>query len=285
MNIVKFIFPKELQQFTNNQPQYTCKVLNYREAVSALFNQYPQLFVYVTQPEIMSRIALTLNGGLFTSSNGEAAIEDGDIFQLFVLPYGESEAIGAVVTVVMDTVTSAAGAIVSGIGQVASGIGIEMTTATAVSMVQGLVSGFFALVKMGIAFALSALIGALKDDVASPYASAASVASNSATYTFNGVRNTTASGTPFQLMYGTHRIGGQVLNIFVKSTSTYSDLYYQIGLCEGEIEGITDIELDKLPASYYNYVSSWTRNGSTYQEIMPEFSEVDSTQSIGRKVI
>jgi hypothetical protein len=131
----------------------------------------------------------------------------------------------------------------------------------------------------------------------------ANPAANSAAYSFDGIVNTTASGTPFQIIYGTHRAGGHVVNMYLipenysETVTVGSDpidiigevLYAQIGVCEGEIESLTEVEIDNLPINYYNAVSSapdvnYIRLGTPNQTAMPAFNHVESTLSYTSKI-
>jgi len=82
--------------------------------------------------------------------------------------------------------------------------------------------------------------------------------STSATYTFSGIKNTTVIGTPIGIVYGTHRVGGHIINAYndvigEDTVGNSSWLRMQIGLCEGEISQVepSSIEINGRRASAY----------------------------------
>jgi putative tail protein len=63
----------------------------------------------------------------------------------------------------------------------------------------------------------------------------------SAVYNWSGIGNTVANGSPIPVIYGTHRIGGQVLGLFrrnIDATSTDMHLFMLLGLGFGPIKAI-----------------------------------------------
>ncbi len=106
------------------------------------------------------------------------------------------------------------------------------------------------------------------------------------TYTFEGAKNCTASGANIPVIYGTHRVGGSVLNVYTRSeVATESVLYTQIGLCEGEIAAISDVQINKLPASFYNSVEIFTDNlGKAVQSVLPNFNAIQNTYTIEKAI-
>ena len=153
-----------------------------------------------------------------------------------------------------------------------------------------------------LSFAANILMAALADSIAEPSVNEGNLG-DSATYTFNGIQNTTASGTSLQIAYGKVRTGGHIISLFLSNGSTpavfgnfiseaaYQWLSYQIALCEGEIQDVSDIQIAKYPASFFNSVDvypavpDYLRRGTPSQTIMPEFSQIRNTTSITRKVL
>ena len=102
---------------------------------------------------------------------------------------------------------------------------------------------------------------------------------NTPTYTFTGIRNTTTIGTPIGLVYGTHRVGGQLLNVYTDIEGTDTYLYAQIGLCEGEITSISDIQINGNPLSFYSDVTLDYRYGASTQSMIPWFTRTENSVS------
>jgi predicted phage tail protein len=252
-------------------------------ALRELFNQYPQLYVHIfSQP---SRIALVLNDDLLLEeSDLPLALGVDDRLDLFWFPAGQDAT--AIGTFIID-MAAEYGA-------------ISAATWAAAGTVTATVIG--SIVVAGVMLALSYAIGALTDDISMPDLQTGSL-DNSATYTFTGIKNTTAAGTPIQVVYGTHRTGGQVITLFTTSedtntttaqtataVSTDTHLLYQIGLSEGEITEVKDIEINKLPVTFFQAVrtvpdTNYWRAGTADQTPMYEFNKVITTVSTGRKVL
>jgi hypothetical protein len=139
--------------------------------------------------------------------------------------------------------------------------------------------------------------------------------SDSPTYSFSGVKNSSAPGTPIQLVYGKHRTGGHQLNIytnfeedtqpafaswvdeagvtrFVQYSTLNNDdvdsisyLNGQIGVSEGEVASITDLEVNGLPVSYFgDTVTTEVRAGTRSQVVIDGFSGIENTTSSGRLI-
>ena len=225
-----------------------------------LFCTYPQLYLFLqsNHAEESQRILLILNDEelLEYGDVNRVLTEDDSLYVFYGVPHGRVEA-------------------------ATQFLATYMAEATAQMVVQGVIT---AVATIALSVVISAIMGALVDDISNPESA---IASNSATYTFDGIKNTTASGTPIGIVYGLHRCGGQILNLFTRHpTEITTDLYYQIGLSEGEIVAISDVEINRLPSTYYNGVDPLTvRLGSSSQAVMAEFSKIPSTTSTNRKVL
>lgn len=123
---------------------------------------------------------------------------------------------------------------------------------------------------------------------------------DSATYSFDGAENTTASGTAIQIVYGEHRVAGQILNMYTEALPTQivtngaiyqeNTLMAQVGLCEGEIESVDQVQVNKIPAALYSKVTTapdpeWWRAGTNEQAVMPSFLFSESSVPVMQKVI
>ena len=91
--------------------------------------------------------------------------------------------------------------------------------------------------------------------------------STSNTYSFSGIRNSTVSGTPIGVVYGTHRVGGHLLNAYTRARGDSTYLYAQIGLCEGEIQSVqpSSIEINNRPVENFPDVAALWRSGTNNQ--------------------
>jgi hypothetical protein len=139
-------------------------------------------------------------------------------------------------------------------------------------------------VNIGLAIGLSLLAAKLigKPDAAQ--------ADDSPTYSFGAIQNLTRDGTPIPVVYGPHRVGGQLLQVIPDKNEEDNDtLRVLIGLCEGPIQSIAGLTTDAndlsgttLPAGIningnaaeeMQGVSVWTRLGAREQDPIPGFEE------------
>lgn len=253
-------------------------------ALKEVFNRYPQLYVYLLDNNAAnaSRFALVLNDDeVLELSDLHRLVPDTATLALVeVVPYGQD-----------------AYSLGSALIDMAAEYGvISASTWAAAGVVTATIIG--SVVITGMMLALNMVMGALSGDLAMPDINSGSLG-NSATYSFTGITNTTATGTPIQVVYGQHRTGGHVLALFTESTdtdtvsaltatsiTTDTFLFYQLGMSEGEITGISDVEINKLPYTFFSAVDvSNIRYGTATQEPMLEFDKVMTTTTVSRKVM
>lgn len=106
----------------------------------------------------------------------------------------------------------------------------------------------------------------------------------SQTYSWSGMKTVAKTDTPIPVIYGTHKVAGNMIGIYVDSYGETSYLNMLIALGEGEIDGICHekdytsvcqtsnaasgnyvspaIELDEQPIRVYNDVEWWYRTGT-----------------------
>ena len=110
------------------------------------------------------------------------------------------------------------------------------------------------------------------------------------TYNWSGIKSTATYDTPVPIVYGTHRIGGNIISIFTDIENQIDNyLYLLISLGEGEIEGICQesdftstcstsdrrestyrnpaIEINEQPLKYYDDVEWWYRTGTAIPDV------------------
>jgi predicted phage tail protein len=280
------------KKYTNGFAEHQVEGKTVSECMSDLCNRYPQLLVHLQDNdlEMCKKSGTKLNGEFLCDEKApDIEVTSEDTLELTLdLPSGERNFIGAIVGAILMVV-----AVVMGVIAVITGNPALMGAAVAIF-------------KFGLGMVVSGVIMGIIMEFAftpeSPQASIPELLNNSATYTFNGIQNTVAAGTAINIVYGKHRVGGHILNAYttveeetikvsgddIQTTSSY--LYYQIGLSEGEIADVVDIEINKLPITFYNEVTTapsvdYLRLGSSSQPSMPDFSKIMSTVSVGRKVL
>jgi len=105
------------------------------------------------------------------------------------------------------------------------------------------------------------------------------------TYNWTGIKSTAKYNSPIPVVYGTHKVGGNVISVFTETENSKDNyLYLLLALCEGEIDGIVQendhtsvcstsdktsedyknpaIEINDQPLHNFQEVTWWYRTGT-----------------------
>lgn len=100
------------------------------------------------------------------------------------------------------------------------------------------------------------------------------------TYGWDGIRNSTRAGSQVPIVYGQHRVGGVILNVYKETVGDNQYLNMLIALSEGRIDGVSGIEINNNPIeNYYGvwHAYRWGLNDQTpieyFQKIVTEYSQ------------
>lgn len=104
--------------------------------------------------------------------------------------------------------------------------------------------------------------------------------SSSPTYGWEGIQNTSDVATPIGIVYGLHRVGGQVIGRYVNTDGDKNYLNVLLALCEGEIDSISSVEINQNPIANYSEVAYDTRLGTNTQDPVDNFAQVHNTRSV-----
>ena len=141
----------------------------------------------------------------------------------------------------------------------------------------------------------------------------------SQTYNWSGIKTMANTDSPIPIVYGTHKIGGNLISVFTEGVGEDNYLFMLIALCEGEISGIckyhdhdsicttTDksnadyrdpaIEIDDQPLKNFDEVEWWYRAGTnsedgakdqydpTAQNLIPNFDGARIQYDDGRDLV
>lgn len=110
------------------------------------------------------------------------------------------------------------------------------------------------------------------------------VIANSPTYGWDGIRNTARSGATIPIVYGKHRIGGTLLNVFKETAGKKQRLNMLIAVSEGEIGSIGDIEINGNPLYNYHSVYYDYRLGWNSQSVINGFGDTITEYSQNAKI-
>jgi hypothetical protein len=262
--MIQIVIDEDLIAYTNGISQLEVKPGNILSILRQLFNTFPQLYVYMmdTHSEGAKRTALILNDvELLETGDAKKDLVSGDSLALLQLvPYGEAMEAASFAMTALNMSFEAA-----------------MMVYEVVNVLE------YALLILKIGMAIMSMAGSMHSAIDSPDVLAG--VDNSPTYSFTGITNTTAGGTPIPVTYGEHRAGGFIINMYTRSVGNKDNyLYMQLGMCEGEVEAIHSTEFNKLPSNYYSSVELQNRYGTETQEIMAEFDRTISTFPNYRKI-
>lgn len=99
---------------------------------------------------------------------------------------------------------------------------------------------------------------------------------SSPTYGWDGIQTTQEVGIAVPVVYGQHKIGGNIINVLIRTDGENNYLQALLALCQGEIEDISNIKINDQPLVNYTGVSSWLRMGTNSDSVIPNFEELHS---------
>ena len=281
-------------KYANGISEHEVEGNTIEQGMRELLNRYPQLAVNIQDNDwaVGCESSLQLNDEYVVElSKAKEQLPEGSVITLARdMPIGEDAVVQAI-----------AGVVLAIIGFIIVIVGVILLN-------PAIVSGGVFLFKLGVSVIISAVVTAIVTAIMDafftpdlPGQMSAAMLLNSYTYTFEGAQNTTAIGTAIPVVYGSHRVGGHWLNIYtahetetqvidkVDTEVTSSYLYGQLGLCEGEIAGVSEVMINRLPLTYYDEVTTipdgnYIRLGSATQDPMLDFIYTQNSVSIGRKI-
>lgn len=95
----------------------------------------------------------------------------------------------------------------------------------------------------------------------------------SPTYGWEGIQSIQEVGVPIRILYGEHRVGGNIINQYVRTDGDKQYLNILYGICEGEVESISDLELNQNPAANFDGITTTYRMGTNSQTVIPGFED------------
>jgi len=103
---------------------------------------------------------------------------------------------------------------------------------------------------------------------------------SSPTYGWDGIRTVQEIGIPVAVLYGEHKIGGNVLNAYIRTDGDKNYLNVLLGLCEGEIYDIDTIKIDDNPSENFDGITEYKRYGTNDQSIISNFEDAHNVYDV-----
>lgn len=132
-------------------------------------------------------------------------------------------------------------------------------------------------VQVGIQLAIQAIIGKPKAPNFGTFGNG--IDDGSPAYSWNGVQTTQDVGLPVPIVYGRHRVGGNVVNTFLSEDGDKSYLNVLLALCEGEINSVSGQEIKGQPIANFDGVSSEIRYGTNSQSVIKHFEDLHDVRT------
>lgn len=253
----------ELQKFTNGTAEVSVDLPLLGDALEGMFNQYPQLLAFLSHKDCdeAARTAIRFNG--------EYIWEERELYR----PVTAADTLELLRDVPEGA--GASGKIIAGVAIM--GLAVALSGGAGLALAGSWAGAGGAWATMGtvgqFAFMMGAslVIGGVADMIiGQPKLPTNDSGGNSNTYNFSGIKNSTAPGTPVGVVYGRHRVGGHVLNVYDRKEGDKTFLYMQIGLGEGPISKIDadTLEINKRNIHDYpaQFVETFYRLGTENQE-------------------
>jgi predicted phage tail protein len=98
---------------------------------------------------------------------------------------------------------------------------------------------------------------------------------------WDGVRTTSSVGTPIPIIIGERLTGGNVLNEYVSTDGDKNYLRTLLGICQGEVDSITLVRINRNAAANYSGYTLETRLGTNDQTVISDFHDSHNLKSVG----
>lgn len=102
----------------------------------------------------------------------------------------------------------------------------------------------------------------------------------SPTYSWDGITTQQDAGIPIPIVYGEHRVGGNIINQFIYTDGDKNYLNVLLGVCEGEIESISEVKINENPIENFSGITTYQRMGTTDQAVIPNFEDLHSVVNL-----
>lgn len=133
---------------------------------------------------------------------------------------------------------------------------------------------------MGISYAVRAIASPTTPELSADI-------EDSPTYGWSAISNTVRPGTPIPIVYGTHRVGGHIIQQHQRPSRNgdpkVGELNTLIALCSGPIEAVSDVRIDKTAISHYGIYPS-IRTGLNSQACIDGFDDAITYTPIDREL-
>jgi hypothetical protein len=108
--------------------------------------------------------------------------------------------------------------------------------------------------------------------------------SNSPTYTWEGGRTIQDVGVPVPIVYGIHKLWGNIINQYQSTDGDNNYIHLLLLLCEGEMCNITDVKINDIAIGEYRDATYEIRLGTNDQTPVEGFDQLHDLNDINVKL-
>lgn len=102
------------------------------------------------------------------------------------------------------------------------------------------------------------------------------------TYSWGDLAQTNQEGLVIPYVYGTSKMSGNVINQYVDVDEDDNEiLYVMMGLCDHEVDSITDIRINDQASTYYEDTTTEVRLGTANDALIDGFDEIATQTDVG----
>lgn len=134
-----------------------------------------------------------------------------------------------------------------------------------------------------IGYGLSQLAGLLAPDMPSSVDTRGDT-SVEQTYGWGDLQQTEKEGVRIPYLFGTNKVAGHIINQFITLENNNEILNILLGICDHEVDEITDIRLNDQPYTYYRDVEVETRLGTLNDDVISGFNDIITTLQVNSKL-
>ena len=196
-----------------------------------------------------------VNGKIFNSPFSEYIVQPND--KILYTPVvqgggggGGKQIMGMVAMIALAVVAPMA-------GQALAGMAFESALITSYSVV----TAAYYVGLVGTMIVGSLLISAVLGGNASQSITASTIETESTTYSWSGIQTSRDLNKPIPVLYGTHALGGTVINSRFYYNGSDDWIATQLALCHGEIENITSDNIKINESKYSTFITQDSDNG------------------------
>ena len=102
----------------------------------------------------------------------------------------------------------------------------------------------------------------------------------SPTYGWDGIRTIQDVGIVVPVIYGRHRVGGNIINAYIRTDGDKNYLNVLLALSEGEINSIGTILINDNPSANFDGISTTTKMGTNDQAMIPNFEDAHNLYDV-----